>query len=336
MQRTAAVACALAALASAQSRPSGRDFLPLDYHAEAFVDLDALRALGLTDDLERNLAYGAFRSTLHREYGIDTEDLRRIRVAARFGDPGAMDMTEDNEHSVTRITVFDGEPGLRLADPLKLEASPTAVTSPATLWRERGFGGTAWYSPRPGLVIVGSTPSVEAAATGSRTGGVPQPELMPFTIERGALAYLAAVRGRLPQAEWNQLSGLPTDWFLEQDPIEAIGLRLQHDDGRLALVLRVEFSRGNGGSAHFATQLREALRHASALPTAALLAPLLEELNVEVTPRALRGTLDLGAGEEIATTVAKLIERTAAARLLGPRRFARYVEATPVPAPRRR
>ena len=325
MLRPALATFLLASAVPAQSAPAPRSFLPDDYRNVVFVDLAALRARGIWDDLEVSVLKLVFQQ-LQKELGFPLSSLDRITMVAQVG------REEGMAGKVQEVRVLEGNAPLAQPESLT-QGSWTEDTVGVHAVRRRRSGSETFVQPQPGLQVFGSTSLVQPVLEGKPHGGTPCPDVLSLLSGRSdGLAWFVLDVGNptIRRGAFDRL--FPEVAWPEGDEPQFVSVRLlatgDPEDPHLgieAVVRHVQAGAGLETSATAVGALLEQLRQDPKMRTAR---PLLQRVEIRRDRCDLVAAVDLGRVRDAVGHVATL-----AMPLFAPLQVEQVVEAEPAAAP---
>ena len=326
------IALTVAGAAAAQQPLTAKSFLPDDHRNVVFVDLAAMRAKGIWDELEISLLKLALQQ-IEQESGMALRAIDRLTMVL---DPGQTTADERRDGDVKDVTVVEGNAPLGLprwaqrAEQLEIGGHPVLSRF-----------GALHVSPKPELYVAGHETWVRPVLEGNPHRGVPAPDVMSLLAGCEPLAYFVLdVTTPLLRANLIAPAFPATTWSDGEAPtfvcVRAVATG-DPDDPHLTIEAIVRHARDGAGVAATA-KAAEALRdRLLAMPELRAVKPVLAGMTTKSDRGDVICTLDLGRmrnaiGHAATFAGLLLVARTMEAQVVQ-EVVIQEVPADPVPVP---
>jgi hypothetical protein len=179
--RAAALAVLCALPLAAQTKLTGKSFLPPDYTNVVSVDLAAMRTLGIWDDVEASVLKVAFKS-MEKELGWPLANLDRVTaIAVVNADATGMPVIG---RDLRQVFVLEGNAPLPLSPAMQQNGAKETVGE-YQVRVQHGSDRTLHVNPRPELQVWGSSDLIAPVLEGKPSNGQPAADLMSLLSGRG-------------------------------------------------------------------------------------------------------------------------------------------------------
>jgi hypothetical protein len=297
--RAAGLAALLALPLAAQTKLTGKSFLPPDYTNVVSVDLAAMRALGIWDDIEASVLKVAFKA-MEKELGWPLANLDRITAVAVVN-ADAADMAVIGR-DLRQVFVLEGNAPLALSPATQQHGAQETIGEYQVRVRH-GSDQSVYVNPRPELQVWGSRGLIAPVLEGTPSNGQPAADLMSLLSGRGdTFAYFVFdtrsvpfrqrfVVGFLGEAGW------PDDDFPQflSVRVRAIGKK---DDPRLQVDAVLRHAKAGAGLQATEKAVKAWLTKSAADPRFAAMKSLWSKVEVKMQAGDLVVGLDLGRSRD--------------------------------------
>jgi hypothetical protein len=275
---------------AAQQPLTAKAFLPDDHRNVMFVDLAAMRAKGVWDELEVSL----LKLALHQIEKGSGMALRAIDRVTLVNEPGETGGDTRQHGGVKRLLVVEGNAALGLPRAMQEDAEAVAIGGHAA----RARRGELHVNPRPELYVAGHETWVRPVLEGKAGGGAPAPDVMSLLAGSEPLAcFVCDVTSPSMKADLLDAAFPATSWP-DGDAPTFVCMRVvatgDPDDPHLTVEAIVRHARDGAGVA-VTTKAVEALRdRLTAMPALRALKPVLAGMTTKADRGDVVCSLDLG------------------------------------------
>ena len=319
----------LGGLLPAQAPLTGKAFLPADHKNIASVDLAAMRAKGIWEELEVSLLQLVFKQ-MEKESGFTLRALDRVTMVSFPGEEAGMASRSRD------VRILEGNLALGLPESVRQNWQPLTIGAHDA--RQRG--GDLAVCPRPELLVYGSESLVRPVLEGTPHSGLPSPDVMSLLSGRVESLAWFVMDAADPLLRKNVLGKLfpGTEWPAEQGPsflcarLVATG---DPDDPHLGLEVVVRHATDGQGLAISRQAMADALARLVAMPQLRLQKPLLQRIEQKQDRSDLVYSVDLGRVRDAVGHVAALGMLLLVAERVDTVQAVQAVPAVPVPAPKK-
>ncbi len=274
----------------AQAALTARSFLPDDYRNVAFVDLAAMRAHGIWDELEVSLLKMVL-TQIEKESGMSLRAIDRVTLVA---DPGTATPGARRPGDVVQLLVVEGNAALGVPRSVQQNADEVEIGGHTA----RSRRGELYVLPRPELYVSGHEPWVRPVLEGRARRGIPAPDLMSLLAGCDPLAcFVFDVTTPLLRANLLAPAFPATSWADGEAPtfvcVRAVATG-DPDDAHVtieAIVRHVQDGPGVAVTVKAVEALRDRL---STMPELRAVKPVLAAMTTKTDRGDVVCTLDLG------------------------------------------
>lgn len=248
-----------------------RTCLPDDHRNIAVLDLAALRAHGVWDEIDVAPLNMVF-AMIEKESGFRLADLDRLTMAMTF---------HADDHRVDRVTVLEGNQPLALAPSVLQLWGSEKLGEHEVRRRTTGWSDDICWQPRPELQVIGAAAILEPVLNGKPHSGRPCPDVMSLlSVRAKRLAWFVADVTH-PLAKRDVLGALLSDtvWPADDAPVfVCLQLVATGDDDDPHLTVAATVRHGKDGAGVVATEaaVKAALERLARMPELRLVRPMLQ------------------------------------------------------------